>query len=126
MSSFFCCFRSLLLEFPSLVCPLFPGLVRREIRLAKRGVPWEKSKPKAPIAFGRPGLRESLSLDGWLSLVKGAPLEMGQCSSHSRVQIPVRPVCLVEASLSSWNSIRRKGAEGKDGGKTPTHTRKRN
>ncbi len=30
-------------------------------------------------------------MDGWLSLVKGAPLEMGQCSSHSRVQIPVRP-----------------------------------
>src|SRR3954451_21822364 len=33
-----------------------------------------------------------VSLDGWLSLVEGAPLEMGQCSSHSRVQIPVRPV----------------------------------
>jgi hypothetical protein len=33
-------------------------------------------------------------MDGWLSLVKGAPLEMGQCSSHSRVQIPVRPAAL--------------------------------
>lgn len=64
-------------------------------------------------------LRGSLSLDGWLSLVKGAPLEMGQCSSHSRVQIPVRPVPWTRRKTSASSFSRTSSSLGKKGGLGP-------